>query len=194
MRRRFQDVLDELVLEIEAIEKIRLREDRVLHILERGVLVQQFLDRILADFSHDEEIHPVVFTHEHTGEDQELESGQAFEFCQEGTLPLHCLSENIPKIGEELEARIHAEVLLPVFRTGLHESDALQILELPADRVDLFIEQTGELPDEVFLIRVEEECGEKLHSRLRTKKRFQNVVHCSQMVFIISLESKKVTQ
>ncbi len=168
------DLEDEAVAETQAVEEVRLREERVLHVPHRRILREEELDDLFLRVAHHEEIHLALRPDEAPRKLEKLKTREILERCDRGALPSpHLLLEHGLQLLVEDELRIGLVVLLAVLVPRAHEADPPEVLEFPADRIDLLAQETRKLTDEVFLFGMEEEDREKLHSRLGTEQCFE---------------------
>jgi hypothetical protein len=177
VRRGFYDIPDKLVLETQPVEEVRRRKDGILHRAKGGIPGEQSFQVLASDITDDQEIDPILLSDERSRKNDKSDAIQPLHFGNERFLSLHRLPEEIPQIRKEGEIMIDSEIFLPCTGSGLHEANALEILQLTADGIDLLIENPRELADEVLLVGMSQEEREELHSRRRAEECLENVIH-----------------
>ena len=145
------------------------------------ILKQKRLKHFLFEIPNDEQVHLALGSHKASCKQRQLHRGQLLQASDDRAVGLDFFGENTLQFHEKREVRIHLIVLLAVAMTRLYQTDAAQVLELAANRVDLLRKKTCQLTDEVFLFRMKEEGREQFDSGLRRKQRLEDsrrhVVH-----------------
>ncbi len=154
MTRIADDFGNELILEAQAVEEIRLREDGILHVLQCGILQEKTLEHFLLDRSNDKEIYLALGLGKRTGKKNELHTIELLQRLNKRTLGLDVLTEDTLELFIEGEFGVDVIVLFAVTVTGLYETNAAEVFELTTNGVDLLTEQTRQLTNEKLLLRM----------------------------------------
>lgn len=162
------------VFQTEAVEEVALRKDGVLHILEVLILKKERFHHFLADVSDEEQVDLRLRADECSREDDEIHDRELLQTGHNGTVCLDLLCKNAPKLVIEGKLLIYSVVLLPVPVAGTDESDAAEVLQFTANGVDLLVEETCQLTNEEFALRMHEERREELHPRLAAEQCFED--------------------
>lgn len=67
----------------------------------------------------------------------------------------HCLQDETLEFVKDDEVFVDDVELFSVLELALEDPDFLEIIELATDRVDLFVEFTRQLSDEIFIVWME---------------------------------------
>lgn len=161
-----ENLKDEAILQAQAIQEIRLGEDGILHVFKARILGEQGLQNFFFDVADKEQVDFALCPAKIARKQDQFDMGQTLEACDKGALALNRLTKEAAKISIESEFGIDAVVFLTILVTRFHEPHAAQVFKFAANRVNLLIEEACKLTNKIFLLGVEQERREQLHTGL----------------------------
>lgn len=111
-----------------------------------------------------QEIDVALFVYEYTAREQKLDVAALRDFTREPADIVEHFDKDTLEFVEENKLFVHNVELFAVLIFAFQYAYFLQIFELAANGIYLFVEFARELADEVFFVRIEQKELEELNS------------------------------